>query len=153
MKTLTALLTFLLATTFAYSQKEKPMHASGSFDVRISPQNDNLDPQLSRFLLDKQYQGDLIGTGKGQMLSAGNPASGNGGYVAIEKVSGTLQGRIGSFVLQHSGTMKDSVAAMSVVIVPGSGAGELDGISGTFTIKISADGKHTYDLDYTLPSH
>src|ERR1700689_3695044 len=96
-----------------------------------SPQDAKINPQLGRFLLDKQYHGALEATSKGQMLSAGNPAQGNGGYVAIEKIMGTLHGRTGSFILQHSGTMKDNVPQMSVTLVPGSGTGRLEGIAGT----------------------
>jgi hypothetical protein len=150
----------LFAPIFARSQstpsspKEAtmPNHATGPFDVKVTPQDDKIDPQLGRFLLDKQYHGDLEATGKGQMLSAGNPAQGNGGYVAIEKVTGTLHGRAGSFILQHSGTMKDNVPQMSVILVPGSGTGRLEGIAGTMKIIIAAGGKHTYDFEYTLPA-
>jgi hypothetical protein len=129
-----------------------PNHATGPFEVKVTAQDDKIDPQLGRFLLDKQYHGDLEATGKGQMLSAGNLAQGNGGYVAIEKVTGTLHGRAGSFILQHSGTMKDNVPQMSVILVPGSGTGRLEGIAGTMKINIAAGGKHTYDFEYTLPA-
>jgi hypothetical protein len=84
------------------------------------------------------------------MFSGGNPRSGTAGYVAMEVVTGTLVGKHGSFALQHMGTMDSGGQKMQVVVVPGSGTGDLTGISGTFTITI-ADGKHSYDMDYTLP--
>lgn len=131
-----------------------PNHASGRFDVKVTPMDDKTaDPSLGRYTLDKQYHGDLEGTGSGQMLSAGSPAKGAGGYVAMEKVTGTLQGRTGSFVLQHSGTMAAGVPQMTITVVPESGTGQLEGIAGTMTIKIAPDGKHSYELDYTLPTH
>jgi len=106
---------------------------------------------IGRFSLDKQYHGDLEATAKGEMLASGNPASGAAGYVAMEHVTGTLQGRKGSFALQQSGTMNAGKVEMKVEIVPGSGAGELEGIAGTLTITIAA-GKHSYALEYTLPA-
>src|SRR5207253_532281 len=105
---------------------------------------------IGRFLLDKQFHGDLEASSKGQMLGAGSPADGSGGYVAMEKVSGTLNGRKGSFALQHNGTMKGGVAEMNVVVVPGSGTDQLVGLEGKMTI-IIADGKHSYQFEYALP--
>ena len=101
--------------------------------------------------IDKQYHGDLEGTGKGQMLTAGTPVKGSGAYVAIEKVAGTLKGRSGSFALQHSGTMTQGAPHLAITVVPDSGTGELKGIAGKMDIKI-ADGKHSYDFEYTLPA-
>ncbi|MGC2449373.1 MAG: DUF3224 domain-containing protein, partial [Candidatus Sulfotelmatobacter sp.] len=109
------------------------------------------DPLLNRMTLDKQYHGDLEGTGRGQMLTAGTEVKGSGAYVAIEKVTGTLKGRSGSFVLQHSGTMTQNAPQLSVTIVPDSGTGELKGIAGKMIINIAAGGKHSYDIEYTLP--
>jgi hypothetical protein len=128
-------------------------HASGTFDVKLVPQpaEDKAgDATLGRFSLDKQFHGDLEGTSKGQMLAAGDAAKGSAGYVAMEKVSGTLHGRSGSFVLQHSGTMNRGDLQLSVTVVPGSGTGQLTGIAGKMDIKI-ADGKHFYDFEYSLP--
>ncbi len=105
---------------------------------------------MARFSLDKQIHGDLEGTSKGEMLSAGDLKQGAAGYVAIEVVTGTLKGRKGSFALQHFATMDANGQKLSVVIVPGSGTGELKGIAGTFEIQI-ANGKHSYTLEYTLP--
>ena len=101
--------------------------------------------------LDKQYHGDLEGTGQGQMLTAGTNVKGSGAYVAIETVTGTLKGRTGTFVLQHSGTMTQNKPQLTITIVPDSGTGQLAGISGKMTIIIAGDGKHSYDLEYALP--
>jgi Protein of unknown function (DUF3224) len=151
---------FTLATSQVPAQSANPkgapttMHATGPFDVKVTPQDDKSeDPLLGRMTLDKQYHGDLEGTGKGQMLTAGSAQKGSGGYVAIEKVTGTLNGRSGSFVLQHSGTMKTNVPQLTITVVPESGTGQLEGIAGTMTIKIAPTGKHSYDFEYTLPSH
>ncbi len=125
-------------------------HASGTFEVKLSPQDDKSeDAKLGRMTIDKQFHGDLEATSKGQMLSAMTDVQGSAGYVAIEKVSGTLQRRQGSFVLQHSGTMTRGEAQLSVTVVPDSGTAELAGLAGKLTIKI-ADGKHYYDFEYTL---
>ena len=99
--------------------------------------------------IDKQFHGDLEGTSKGQMLSAMGSIKGSAGYVAMERVTGTLKGRSGSFVLQHSGTMTRGEPRLVVSVVPDSGTAELVGLAGTLTIKI-ADGKHSYEFEYTL---
>lgn len=127
-------------------------HASGTFDVKLTPQAaEEGDAGLARMTIDKQFHGDLEGSSKGFMLSsAPTVVKGSGGYVAMEKVSGTLKGRTGSFVLQHSGTMTRGTPQLSVTVVPDSGTGQLEGIAGTLTIKIDA-GKHSYEFDYTLP--
>jgi hypothetical protein len=128
-------------------------HASGTFEVKLVPQaaeDKAEDTTLGRMTIDKQFHGDLEGTSKGQMLSAGTAVKGSAGYVAIEKVTGTLHGRSGSFVLQHSGTMTRGVPQLSVTVVPDSGTGELVGLTGQMAIKI-ADGKHSYEFEYTLP--
>ena len=128
------------------------MHAAGPFEVKVTPQDDkSADAKLGRMTLDKQYHGDIEATGIGQMLTAGTDVKGSGAYVAIEKVTGTLKGRSGSFVLQHTGTMSGGQFHLNVTIVPDSGTGQLTGISGKMTI-IIADGKHSYDLEYTLPA-
>jgi hypothetical protein len=102
-------------------------------------------------LLDKQFHGDLEATSKGTMLAAGTGAKGSsGGYVALEIVTGTLKGRTGAFILQHTGIMNRGVPSLTVTIVPDSGTGQLVGLAGKMTINI-ADGKHFYDLEYTLP--
>ena len=125
-------------------------HASGTFEVKLSPQDDKSeDAKLGRMIIDKQFHGDLDATSKGQMLSAMTDVQGSAGYVAIEKVSGTLQGRQGSFVLQHSATMTRGEPQLSIIVVPDSGTSELAGLAGKMTIKI-ADGKHFYEFEYTL---
>lgn len=128
-------------------------HAEGSFDVKTTPQQPgaSLEPTIARYDLDKQYHGDLEAASKGEMLASGNPASGDAGYVAIERVTGALQGRTGSFALQHSGTLQNGQPHLIVFVVPGSGTGDLAGISGALTITI-ADGAHSYKLDYSLPT-
>jgi len=136
-----------------HSPKEvvKNMHASGPFDVKVTAQNDSSsDPLLNRMTLDKQYHGDLEATGMGQMLTAGTEIKGSGAYVAIEKVTGTLKGRSGSFVLQHSGIMTQNVPQLTIAVVPDSGTGQLKGLSGKMNINIAADGMHSYEFDYTL---
>jgi hypothetical protein len=105
---------------------------------------------IGRFALDKQFHGDLEGSSKGQMLSSGDPSKGSAGYVAIEHITGTLNGHTGSFALQHNGSMDQGTFLLEVTVVPGSGTGELTGISGTMKIIIAA-GKHSYTFDYTLP--
>ena len=104
---------------------------------------------VGRMFIDKQYSGDLIATGQGEMLSAGSPAAGSAGYVAIEHVTGALHGRSGSFALQHSGIMHNGESHLSISIVPGSGSGDFVGIEGKLKID-STEGKHFYAIDYVL---
>ena len=129
-------------------------HAEGIFEVKNSPLGADEAIEgttIGRFALDKLFQGDLEGTSKGEMLGAGNPATGTAGYVAIEQVTGALNGRNGSFALQHFGTMEENRFDLIVKVVPGSGTDELIGISGTMTIAV-ATGKHYRKLDYILPA-
>lgn len=135
--------------------EELPMtrHASGAFDVKLSPlpvESPDADERRGRMALDKRFHGELDATGIGQMLTATGAVKGSAGYVAIERVSGTLHGRTGSFMLQHSGTMTRGEPSLSITVVPDSGDGELTGIEGRMTITIS-DGAHRYDLAYRLP--
>ncbi|MDN0074340.1 DUF3224 domain-containing protein [Crenobacter sp. SG2303] len=128
-------------------------HATGTFEVQlpILPLYDvGADALLGRRAIDKQFVGELEATSRGEMLSAGTAVQGSAGYVAIEKVTGTLQGRTGTFVLQHSGTMTRGAPQLVVTVVPDSGTGELTGLSGTMAINI-ADGKHHYAFAYSLP--
>jgi hypothetical protein len=128
-------------------------HATGTFEVKLSPQapDDKAgDPTLGRMSIDKQFHGDLEATSKGQMLTAMTDVKGSAGYVAIEQVSGTLNGRHGTFILQHSGTMTHGAPQLSVTVVPDSGTAQLVGLAGKMEIKIT-DGKHFYDFEYTLP--
>ena len=129
-------------------------HASGPFEVKIGPLTAyNQDDQgLGRFSIDKQFHGELEGTSKGEMLSAGNGAKGSsGGYVAIEKVMGTLNGRSGTFILEHNATMTRGTPQLNIIVVPDSGTGQLSGLAGKMNINIAAGGKHSYEFDYTLP--
>jgi len=129
------------------------IRAAGPFDVKITPQDDNSDdPLLSRMILDKTYLGDLEATAVGQMLAAGTAVKGSAAYVAIEKVSGTLNGRAGTFVLQHVGIMNRNAPQLTITVVPDSGTGDLQGLSGKMTIIIAPDGKHSYDFEYALPN-
>jgi hypothetical protein len=105
---------------------------------------------LGRMSLDKQFEGDLAAVGKGEMLTAMTSVEGSAGYVAIERVNGTLHGRAGSFVFQHAGTMSRGAKALSITVVPDSGTGALTGLSGTFNLQIT-DGKHLYEFSYELP--
>jgi Protein of unknown function (DUF3224) len=104
---------------------------------------------LGRMSLHKRFEGDLAATGQGEMLTALTPVKGSAGYVAIERVAGTLQGRSGSFVFQHSGTMDQGAQRLSITVVPGSGTGGLAGISGQFKINIT-EGQHFYEFEYAL---
>ena len=124
---------------------------SGGFDVKVAPLEpyNGDDKLLGRFSIDKQFHGALDATSKGEMLSAGSPP-GDGGYVAIEKVTGKLDGRSGSFVLQHNATMEHGKPNLNIIVAPGSGTGELSGIAGKMDITIE-HGKHSYIFDYTLP--
>lgn len=126
------------------------MHATGPFDVKITPQDDKLNDGVTRMLLDKQYHGDLDGSSKGQMLAAGSAKS-SGVYVAIETFTGTLKGKAGSFALHHTGVMTKNSPSLSINVVPDSGTGDLAGIAGKMNIIIAPDGKHSYDFEYSLP--
>lgn len=127
-------------------------HATGPFEVKVTPADSpSGDASLGRMILDKQYHGDLEASGKGQMLTASTSVKGSGAYVAIERVTGTLQGRTGSFTLQHSGLMSHGAPQLTITVVPDSGGDQLAGIAGKMTINIAADGKHSYDFEYMLP--
>ena len=124
--------------------------AAGTFDVKITPQPTGIaGDAVGRFSIDKRIDGDLTGTSKGEMLSGGSPSKGSAGYVAMECVTGTLAGREGTFVLQHTATMHGGTNQLSIHVVPRSGTGGLAGLSGTFAIVIT-DGKHSYEFDYEL---
>lgn len=127
-------------------------HARGPFEVKLTPQAlawDHEGAPLGRMSIEKQFEGDLEATSKGEMLTAGSAMKGSAGYVAIERVSGTLHGRRGTFVLQHNGVMNRGAPGLTVSVVPDSGTGELAGLSGTMSIDLSG-GKHAYELTYTL---
>jgi Protein of unknown function (DUF3224) len=126
--------------------------AVGPFEVSLKPLPMDDGPgseMLGRMSIDKQFHGDLEGTSKGQMLTGGTAIKNSAGYVAIERVTGSLKGRKGSFVLQHTGIMNRGAPSLVITIVPDSGTDQLDGIRGTMAIKIEG-GKHSYELNYTL---
>jgi hypothetical protein len=133
----------------------EPMnHATGTFEVKLTPQKpDNTEAEnasVGRMSIDKKFSGDLEATSQGEMLAAMTAVKGSAGYVAIERVGGTLQGRHGTFVLQHNGTMTRGMPELSVTVVPDSGTEELTGLNGRMTIRIEG-GNHSYEFDYTLP--
>ncbi len=126
--------------------------ATGTFEIKVTPQTaeDGVgDPTIGRLAIDKVFRGDLEATSKGQMLAVGTDVKGSAGYVAMERVSGTLQGRQGTFALQHTGTMTRGEPQLTVTVVPDSGTGNFVGLTGTMDINI-VDGKHQYRFDYTL---
>jgi len=124
--------------------------ASGPFEIKLVAQTDHeAEPALGRMSIDKHFHGDLEATSRGQMLSAGTAVKGSAGYVAMERVSGTLHGREGTFILQHSATMTRGTPQLSITVVPDSGTGQLAGLEGRMNIVI-ADGKHSYEFEYML---
>jgi hypothetical protein len=146
---LTLTLFFVTNPTPAQTPTASPMiTAKGTFEVKMVPQTNSVDPGIMTMSIDKEVHGDLEATTKGEMLSAGDPKAGAAGYVAIEQVTGKLAGKTGSFALMHFATMTPgSPNEMKVIVVPGSGTGELSGIYGTFAIVIEG-GKHSYTFDY-----
>jgi Protein of unknown function (DUF3224) len=129
------------------------MHAKGSFDVKLSPLTSTdslLSASFSRMSIDKQFHGELEATSKGEMIAASTGVKGSAGYVAMEQVTGKLNGRSGSFILQHSATMDRGAPTLSITVVPDSGTDQLVGLTGRMNIIIT-DGKHAYDFEYTLP--
>ena len=128
--------------------------AKGPFDVKLNPQplaleDDGEGAARGRMSLDKRFHGDLDATSKGEMLTAMSGTQGSAGYVAIEKVTGTLNGRSGSFYLQHNGVMTRGVGELTITVIPDSGTDQLAGLSGKMNI-IIAEGKHSYEFEYTL---
>ncbi len=131
-----------------------PLRASGPFDVKLDPVPASDPAQkvgIGRMAIDKQYHGELAATGQGEMLAFRTDVEGSAGYVALERVSGTLHGRQGTFVLQHSGIMDRGEGHLTITVLPDSGTGELAGLTGEMAIHI-VDGQHSYELDYALES-
>lgn len=131
------------------------MRAKGTFEPKIEPQGEPDKAEgstLTRMSVAKTIHGDLEGTSKGTMLAAGTDVKGSAGYVAIERVTGTLNGKSGSFVLQHNATMTRGTPMQNIMVVPDSGTGQLAGIAGIFLVIIAPDGKHSYEFSYTLPA-
>jgi hypothetical protein len=147
------LLVSLGVSSLAFQKEKKSKmttHASGTFDVKTTPHaSDDKAAAVGRLSLDKQFHGDLEGTSKGEMLAMGTAVPGSAGYVAMEQVTGKLNGKTGTFALQHLGTMTRGEPHLSVTVVPDSGTGELVGLSGKMDIKIT-EGKHFYEFEYTL---
>lgn len=128
--------------------------ANGTFEVRLSPQgsDDAIEGvSVGRLSIDKQFHGDLVATGKGEMLTARTAIQGSAGYVAIERVVGALHSRSGTFVLQHTGVMTRGTQHLTIAVVPDSGTGQLAGLAGAMTITITG-GHHSYQFDYTIGS-
>ena len=144
-------LVFNIAFAQTQSKQGKVMtKASGTFEVKLNPQDQGADAPVGRMEIDKQFQGDLVATSKGQMLMAGSSSvKDSAGYVAIERVTGTLNGRRGSFYLQHNGVMTRGVGELTITVIPDSGTDQLVGLRGKMNI-IIAEGKHSYEFEYTL---
>jgi len=125
--------------------------ATGTFEVQLNPQDEGAGAPVGRMSIDKQFQGALEATSKGQMLMAASESvQGSAGYVAIEKVTGTLDGRSGTFFLQHNATMNRGAGDLNIIVIPDTGTDQLTGLSGKMNIIIDA-GKHSYEFDYELP--
>ncbi|MEO5822472.1 MAG: DUF3224 domain-containing protein [Vicinamibacteraceae bacterium] len=126
--------------------------AKGPFDVKLTPQGDATDPAaVGRMSLDKAFHGDIDATSVGEMLAVRSAVAGSAGYVALERVTGTLAGRKGTFALQHWGIMDKGTPELKISVVPDSGTGELIGLTGSMTIEIQPGGKHFYAFTYALP--
>lgn len=150
---------FAVSASWAHAQESIRMSAithlaKGTFTVDIKPSGEGNTADgvtLGRMSLNKKFDGDLQGTGSGEMLTAMTAVKGSAGYVAIERVTGQLAGRRGSFVFQHTGTMNHGAQQLAITVVPDSATGELQGLSGAFRIVIR-DGKHFYEFEYVLPA-
>lgn len=128
-----------------------PMRAKGPFDVTVTPQEGPADAPVARMTLYKEFRGDLEAVAHGEMLAAHEPLTGAGVYVAIDRVAGTLHGRAGTFLMAHRGTRHADGQQLDITIVPGSGTGQLAGITGSVDIQIE-EKRHFYTIDYTLPA-
>lgn len=128
--------------------------ATGPFEVKVTPQKPDTQiaraANLGRLTIDKRFHGDLEGVSKGEMLAAQTEVKGSAAYVALERVTGTLKGRNGSFVLQHSASMDRGKPASTITVVPDSGTGELRGLSGKMHIIVAPDGAHSYEFDFKM---
>jgi hypothetical protein len=150
-----ALSLLLLPTIHAQSPaKGQPMthHTTGSFEPVVKPVAPDFPtaPSLGRMTIDKTLHGGIEATGIGQMLTSMSATKGSAGYVAVELINGSVDGHKGTFSLIHLGLMDRGRQTLTITVVPDSGTGELTGLTGTFTLHIAPDGKHTYDFDYTL---
>ena len=125
-------------------------HATGTFEVKLTAQDDKTgDSAMGRMTIEKQWQGEMQGTSTGQMLTGGDLKTGSAGYVAMEKFTGSVKGRKGTLIFQHSATMNAGQGDLNITVVPGSGTDDLKGVSGKLTIKIEG-GKHFYDFEYAI---
>lgn len=127
--------------------------ASGLFDVKVTPEtlsDKSADASLGRMSITKQFHGDLEATSKGEMLTVSTSVKGSAVYVAVERVTGVLQGRKGSFSLHHTGIMNRGNPDLKITVVPDSGTEQLVGLTGTMAVKVD-NGKHSYEFDYSLP--
>lgn len=124
--------------------------AIGTFEIEMTPAASEIDETVGRYNFTKTFHGNLQASGMGIMLSAGNPQAGEAGYVAIETVRGRLKGKDGGFALQQFGTMHGGTQALQYAVVPGSGHGSLEGITGVFNLTVEDDGTHRYELDYDI---
>jgi predicted flavoprotein YhiN len=132
----------------------KQQHVSGPFDVKVTRQKPDTQiaraAALGRLTIDKRYHGDLEATAKGEMLATQTETKGSAAYVALERVTGTLQGHSGSFVLQHSAIMDRGATQSSIGVVPDSGTGQLAGLTGEMRIRIDPEGRHSYEFDFRI---
>ncbi|MEO7084143.1 MAG: DUF3224 domain-containing protein [Gemmatimonadaceae bacterium] len=128
-----------------------PTRAHGTFTVKMNKLPTDESSPLARMSIDKEFQGDLAGTSKGEMLTIGTATKGSAVYVAIEHVTGTLGGKSGSFSLHHTGIMNRGAPSLTISVVPDSGTDELAGLTGTLNIMIEG-GQHSYEFDYELPA-
>lgn len=136
-----------------FTVAESPMKiikATGPFDVKMTPAS-AADAPVGRFTLEKKYHGDLEASAAGEMLTAMTAVKGSAGYVAIERVTGQLAGRTGSFQLQHTGIKNRGSPSLGITVVPDSGTGELTGLTGKMVISVAADGAHYYTFEYSPP--
>lgn len=140
----------VLAAGMSHAEGSEAMQVSGTFDINMTPQAASGTPPWGRQRLEKVFHGPLEGTSIGEMLAVRTAVQGSAGYVALEQVTATLDGRKGTFLLQHSGLMDRGTPMLTVTVVPDSGTGQLQGLKGTMTIKAEG-GKHTYGFSYSLP--
>lgn len=127
--------------------------AKGTFEItmaQIGMENVPAEAGLARMSIAKKYAGDLDGSGVGQMMACGSPASGSGVYVAIERVTAAVGGKSGSFALHHRGIMEDGKPTLEIRVVPGSGTGALVGVTGELRIEV-VEKQHYYEFEYSLP--
>ena len=151
------MLSLILAAALAFAAPVQTegaptvQHARGTFEVTITPvpPPEGARPGLpGRMMLTKTFEGDFTGTGAGEMLGIMGPEK-SGAYVAMERVTGVLNGREGSFAMVHRGVMDKGTQELLITVVPGSGTGALEGITGVFHLTIES-GVHRYDLEYSL---